>query len=335
MTDADGEYTVLLTHSSRPVDYSECTYQALVDRYSDPNRLNDLPPFESLPHIDTRRHFRGGLSILNLKIEGGRPRLRRLNYLDPDFKIQHAALVDRGLVLCLEDALLLLDDPTARFTEAHTARINDPWFAGLHTVFTSGNGRCIVSASAPDAVLEVDLDKKAVVRRMRLPSSIYGKNYALDERCSLAEHYIYNDIQLAHLNCAWPTSGSAIYVSSLIYGDIGRFDADGRYELLSRGHIGCHAARTTMDHSTLYFADSCHGVLVLCDLSGSIRRKVQVDSKWLHDAQHVGGNVYALCLSDRNLLLFLDIESGEPLLTESFAELGGSLQFINVQRRSH
>lgn len=329
----DGDYLILLTHSSRPVDFNECSYQVLVDRYADPERLKNLPPLESLPHIDTRRHYKGGLSVLELTLSGGQANVRRVNYLDPGFKIQHAAMVDGRLVLCLEDALLLLDDPRAPFPEVPPVRIEDPWFAGLHTVFPSGDGRCVVSASAPDAAMEVDLESQSVVRRLRLPSEIYGQHYALDDTCWLSEHYIYNDLQVAHMNCAWPTSDGSVYVSSLIHGDIGRFARDGSYEILLRGHIGCHAARVTADGKTLYFADSCHGALVLCETTGAIRDRIQVQSKWLHDVQHVSGDVFVLCLADKNLLVIWDAKERRPLLTESFSDKGESLQFVSVHDR--
>lgn len=335
MTAVDGDYLILLTHSSRPVDFDECAYPVLRDRYANPDRLKNLPSFESLPHIDTRRHYKGGLSVLELSVSGGSARLRRANYLDPGFKIQHATLVDGRLVLCLEDALLLLNDPLAPFPEASPERIDDPWFAGLHTVFQSGKSRCVVSASAPDAVMEVDLETRSVTKRLRLPAEIYGENYKLDETTSLREHYIHNDVQVAHVNCAWPTSDGSIYVSSLVRGDIGVFDPVGNYRVLSRGDIGCHSARVTADGGTLYYADSCNGNLVLCDRGGTERRRIAMRTNWLHDVQHIDGDLFALCLSDRNLLVLFDVRRDAVVLDESFADLGGSLQFVSIHRGDH
>jgi hypothetical protein len=44
-------FDILLTHSSRPVDLGQCSFEALSKRYADPQRLVDPPPFEALRPI--------------------------------------------------------------------------------------------------------------------------------------------------------------------------------------------------------------------------------------------------------------------------------------------
>ena len=62
-------------------------------------------------------------------------------------------------------------------------RIDDPWFAGLHTVFAVDATRCLVSASGPDAVLLLDLEptpRHPALARAR--AERYGRNYELTDQ---------------------------------------------------------------------------------------------------------------------------------------------------------
>ena len=176
----------------------------------------------------------------------------------------------------------------------------------------------------------VDLRKKVVTRRQRLPEALYGRNYDLSPIDSLQDHYIHNDLQLAHLNCAWPVADGSIYVSTLIQGDIGKIRIDGSYQLIRHGHVGCHAARLTEDGRTLYFADSCKGRIVLCDPEGVERSVYQTASRWLHDVQHVTGDLYLLCVADSNTVMLVDVANGSTLIEEKFDGQGMSVQFLSV-----
>ena len=183
-----------------------------------------------------------------MAVDGSAARVTARRCIDSHFKIQHANLVGRRLVLCFENFLAVL--PTVHepvdnvdLRPGSPWRIDDPWFNGLHTVFPVSDDVCIVSSSSADAVLWVDLRSRKVIRRWRLPADIYGFNYDLTPSMSVVEHFIHNDIQLAHLNCAFPDGRGGCYVSTLFQGDIGHVDQDGRYSLLARGQVGCHGVR--------------------------------------------------------------------------------------------
>lgn len=330
------QFLVLLSHSNRPVDFDQCSLDALTARYADPDRLANLPAFDTLAPIDRFRHAPAGLTLLRLTLDAGAPRLATLSTFDPpDEKVQHASLVGNRLVICLEDALLVFDAFVAdalpaALDPAAARRIDDPWFSGLHTVFSSDSGRCVVSASAPDAILEVDIDAGRVVDRIRLTENRYGHNYALTATSDLRRHYVANDLQLSHLNCAAPDGEGGLLISTLIQGDIGYLDPAGGYRVLSSGHVGCHGARQTADGSHLSFADSCRGELVLLDPAGGERRRYSTGSRWLHDVQHVAGDLFACCIADDNALRLVDIATGETLLSRRFDDRGAAVQFINI-----
>ena len=329
-------FTILLSHSNRPVDFAQCSLDALTQRYADTTRLDRLPPLDSLAPADRQRHIPAGLTVLTLSLDGDTATLTPAATFDPPGrKVQHAALVGDRLVVCLEDALLYFADAgpgslPAVLDVADARWIDDPWFSGLHTVFASGTDRCIVSASAPDAVLEVDLATDRVVARNRLPEAIYGRNYPLSADDDLRRHYVSNDFQLTHINCASPDGQDGIVLSTLIQGDIGLFDAGGDYRIVSHGHIGCHAARATADGEAFYFADSCNGVLVVIDRAGKELRRFAVDSRWLHDVQQVADDLFLFCTSDSNSLELIDIASGRVWLSERFDARGGATQFVNI-----
>jgi hypothetical protein len=337
---ASRSFSVLLSHSNRPVDFAQCSLDVLTRRYADPQRLDNLPALETLPALDTLRHFPAGLTLLTLTLEAERATLEPVATFDPPrLKVQHAAMVGDLLVVCLEDALLTFDVPDFAALPpvldiADAVRIDDPWFSGLHTVFATGPERCIVSASAPDAVLEVDLARRGVVRRQRLPAALYGHNYVLTETSDLRDHYIANDLQLTHINCASPDGKGGTVLSTLIQGDIGLLDAAGDYRILSHGHIGCHAARTTLGGDAVYFADTCRGTLVLIDRAGNELFRFAVDSRWLHDVQQVSGDLFLFCRGDRNRLDLVDIASGRIWLSEAFDTRGGAVQFVNIAQYS-
>lgn len=329
-------FTVLLSHSNRPVDFAQCSLEALTERYADPHRLDRLPPLATLPALDRQRHIPAGLTVLTLTLDGDTAALVPVATFDPPGrKVQHAALVGDRLVVCLEDALLVFAaaDPAqlpATLEIADATCIDDPWFSGLHTVFATGLDRCVVSASAPDAVLDVDLAAGRVVARTRLPEALYGRNYALGETDDLRRNYVSNDYQLAHINCASPDGDGGVVLSTLIQGEIAQLDAGGRYRIVSHGHVGCHAARATADGNAFYFADSCTGALVLIDRAGVERQRFQTGSRWLHDVQQVDGDLFLCCPGDRNSLELIDIATGRVLLAQRFDERGGATQFVNV-----
>ena len=332
---ATARFRVMLTHTSRNFD-STCR-ENLVRRYTNPMRLSDLPPFEELspPPADL---YSGGLSILELAVEGdGRAHMTARRCINSPFKIQHATLAGARLVLCFENFLAVLPSADAPLENVDLRpgspwRIDDNWFSGLHTVFAVNDDICIVSSSGSDAVLWVDLLNRKVIRRWRLPSDIYGVNYELTPAMSVSRHYIHNDIQLGHLNCAYPDGKGGCYVSTLAQGDIGHVDEQGRYSLLARGYVGCHGVRVALNGQDVYFSDSCGGRLMQLEPDGSVRERWSVDSSWLHDAEQADPDLYLFCLGDRNEVALVDVTDGQERGRFAFDSRGANVQFVSVIR---
>jgi hypothetical protein len=257
--------------------------------------------------------------------------------IDSSFKIQHATQVGEQLVLCCENflAVLPIADAPLENVSLHpgsSCRIDDNWFSGLHTVFPVNDDVCLVSSSGADAALWVDLRSRKVIRRWRLPSELYGGNYELTPAMSVARHYIHNDIQLGHLNCAYPDGNDGCYVSTLAQGDIGHVDEKGRYSLLARGFVGCHGVRLAMDRRSLYFSDSCGGRLMQLGLDGSVRERWSVNSSWLHDVEQADRDLYLFCLGDRNEVALVDLTNGQERGRFAFTNRGANVQFVSVMR---
>jgi hypothetical protein len=316
------------------VDLSQCDRGYLLRRYAASARLKTVPPLETLESIEHHRHYSGGLSILELTVGADGTRMKNLGFQNPGVKIQYATIFEDSLLLALQDGVILVDrfadlsDPMCISIGA-PGRIDDPWFAGVHSCCVVDRNTCVVAASAPDAVLWVDIRGRRVTRRVRLPAELYGRNYSLEPTTDLRRNFVHNDLQIAHINWAWPYR-DAVYVTSLIPGDVGRFDKDGSYHRLVTGFVGCHGVRVSAERGQIYFSDSCRGSLVLCSFGGEIQESIGIDSKWLHDTQHVIGDLFLFCAADRNRLDLIDIQREKVLLSHDFGEVGDSVQFLSV-----
>ena len=330
-------FQLLLTHTSRSWDWTKCSREFLTQRAADPARLQNPPPFEELPPCQANL-YSGGLSVLELTMDQSGVQAVARRCIDSRFKIQHASMVGRRLVLCFENFLAVLPSAyepieSIDLLPGSQWRIDDNWFAGLHTVFPVNDDVCIVSSSGADAVLWVDLESRRVIRRWRLPADIYGFNYDLTPSMSIVDHYIHNDIQLGHLNCAYPDGQGGCYVSTLFQGDIGHVDRSGRYTLLARGQVGCHGVRLAANGRDVYFADSCGGRLMRVEPGGGAGELWDAGSRWLHDAEQVDADVYLLSLGDKNEVVLVDLGAREERARFALDCRGVNVQFVRVIRR--
>lgn len=302
------DHLLLVSTSSRPVDYSRCSYDALKSRYSDEGRLESIPRLSDLSALlDGHASYDGSLSVYHLSGSEHHIRLRFIKKVVGNGKIQHGIISGNTLVICYEDRVEFMHGWDRN--DASTDVVDDNWFAGLHTIFEDKHGDFVVSSSAADAVLVLDGQRRTVKRRMRLPKSIYGENYELTEADNLKDHYIHNDLQLGHLNAAFPDEFGNIWVTTLIQGDVGCFGEDGSYDRILTGYVGAHGVRRVAGADTIYFSDSCHGRLVLADLNGSVRGGYETASCWMHDAQHLCGSLYLLGAPDLGSLLAVNVET--------------------------
>jgi hypothetical protein len=301
--------TLALTHSSRRTNLSRCSVQFLTGRFSDPGRLDRLPPFESLPPPEPL--YCGAASFLAVQEDGrGRLHFRPAGSLRHRDKVQHAVLLkDGGLLVGFEQRV-----------ELGGRRYEHPLLAGLHTVAPLPGGRALLSCSASDALLILDLESGEVEKVLRMPADPYGRNYDLDATTDLRRHYVGDEQQTTHVNAAHPFDGGRrAVVSTLIQGAVGVFDLEtGAYEEIARGFVGCHGARVSAE-GEVYFADSTAGHLVFLDGRGRIARRFDAGSHWLHDAQQIRGSAYAFALADANELRVWDVDRGELLYRRRFA----------------
>jgi len=315
-----------VTHSDRPASFEKCSLNYLEKRYEDPARLPPAQPFESLGPASDHSPYGGEVTIHAFErgTNGEQPQTTLVARLRPGaFKPQHATWHDGRLWVLGAEHLDVYDAELRP-----VRRIADPWLAGGHTVVPDGAGRMLVSCSASDAVLAVDAQTLAVTAAHRIPESLYGRNYPLTREHSVVDHYITNDLQIGHVNCASPWRGG-ILVSSLIPGAIGWFDPSGDYTELLRGFVGLHGVRIA-DNGLLHFCDSCNGMLVFAEPSEqglAIRQRVKIASLWLHDAVQIEGSVYALAPFDLNRVLFMDVSTRSILGAIDCAPYGGA-QFL-------
>jgi hypothetical protein len=300
-----GKKLLWITHSDRPHDPEKCSLNYLESRYSKPDRLPPAEPFESLIASGHYSPYGGWISAYDVGEDGSSPASLVCALRPKSYKPQHC-IWHHGTIWIVGVEHVEVYDLRLRAI----AKIEDPWLAGGHTIAPTGDGNLIVSCSASDSILWIDETTRRVVKAQRFPESIYGHNYNLARTDSVVDHYITNDQQLTHVNCAWPYKRGAL-TSALIPGAIGHFDHDGKYYELLRGFVGCHGARCRSDTGTIYFCDSCTGLLILLDEKLAISRRLSTGSSWLHDAVQISGDLFATAIYDASHVTLQNVASKE------------------------
>ena len=323
-------FSLAVTHTSRVWDWERCTQDFLRNRYQMPGRLDALPLFEQLPSVQEFRSYAGRLTLFDLTIDGTGIHFAATRCVDSDLKANHVCKMGDDLIICFDDCLFITSvDTDGEAGARRLERIDDPWFGGVQMVFSIDDAHCVISASAPDALMVFNLAKRRVVRRWRVPADRYGRNYDLTEKMSVHDHYIANDMQLTHLNCAYPDGSGGFWVSALAQGDIGHVTADGGYEVIVSGFVGCHGVRYSRELDLLYFSDSCTGRLIGIGADRAPHVLGSVESRWLHDSQHLTGDLFLLCLGDRNEIVVLDIGSNSEIVQFDMRVRGENVQFVS------
>jgi hypothetical protein len=311
-----------ITHSDRPASLDKCDLNYLEMRYSRADRLPPIILFEDLAPSTAHSPFHGEITIHRIDPEDCSHQLTAR--LRPEgYKPQHATWYEGRLWVLGVERLEIYDEQLNSIR-----RIDDPWLAGGHTIIPDGRGHMLASCSASDSVLVISAESMEVVAAHRIPESLYGRNYPLTREHSVVDHYITNDLQIGHVNCASPWRGG-ILVSSLIPGAIGWFDPDGEYTELLRGFVGLHGVRVA-DDGLLHFCDSCNGMLIFAEPTEqglAIRKRVAIASLWLHDAVQIEGSIYALAPFDQNRVLFMDVSERSILGSIDCVSYGGA-QFL-------
>jgi len=318
-----------LTHSTRKMAFHEASLNYLTRRYASPDRLKNLPPLESLPNEYCSEYI-GNVSVWKTSDDFmQRPVL--IAFMEKNYKIQHAAIHKDKLILCGTAFIEIynIQDVIDNQGSATCERIiSHPWFSGGHTVVVNKAGELVVTCSGSDAILFFDLSGN-LVRYYRMPEQLYGHNYDLKLTDDTRLHYIRNDFQLTHINCASEYRDGYL-VSALIQGLIGFFDRNGQYTEISRGFVGCHGVRPQYPETdSFYFSDSTRGTLVEMNFKGVIKRRFSLESKWLHDALCIGENHYMFVPSDLNTMEFWNIQSEEKIWEVKCDIFGATSQFLS------
>jgi hypothetical protein len=329
-----GVFDILVSHTSRHWVREQCDREYLRQRWAKPGRLDFLDPFDTLP-----RHaapYFGLLSVFRIELSRRGASGRMLHHYVSSQKVVHAAVMGTKIIVAFDDSVAIFDRPGDRIDlDPDSGRcLADPWFGGLHTAIPVDDTTCLLSSSAADAVLWLDTFSGSVVRRWRLPSDRYGSNYRLDATTRLSEHYIPNDFQLGHLNCAAPDGQGGAFVSVLGQGDIAHVSASGGFELMATGFVGCHSIRFAAQQDLLYFCDSCSGRLMRVEGPQRVAPLFETGSLWLHDAVHLTADLFVMTVADRNGLVLADVKRGNALAEWDFSAAVGTVQFLSVASRT-
>lgn len=310
------------------MDFQQASLNYLTRRYSSPDRLKNLPPFDSLPN-EYCSTYTGNISIWELPDDFlQRPKL--IAFMKKPYKIQHAALYKEKLVICGTAFIEIynINDVIKKPESAICQKvISHPWFSGGHTVIINSKDELVVTCSGSDSILFFDFSGN-LLRYHRMPEEHYGKNYDLKLSDDIRLHYISNDLQLTHINCASEYSNGYL-VSALIQGLVGFFNRTGKYTEIIRGFVGCHGVRPLPDEEGFYFSDSTTGTLIEMDFQGRIIRRFSLNSKWLHDALYIKKDHYIFVPSDLNTMEFWNIASEEKIWDVKCDMLGGTTQFLS------
>jgi len=294
-----------ITHSPRQLDFSRSSSHFLERRYGKSGRLNNLPEFNSLNKQDLPE-WKNNLTIWKFNhLSFAKPEL--LNFSKKDYTVNHAIFDGDNLTIC---GSTFLEICSKNFRTQF--QLSSNWFAGGHTVYMDINNDLVVACSGSDSLLIFDVREKKLKKILRMPEKNYGFNYDIKPEDDIREHYINNDRQLCHINCAFPTVNGYL-VTAFIQGAVGLFDFEGNYNELVSGFRGCHGARTRPGLEGFYFSDTCKGTLIEIDQKSNIKRTFSVDSKWLHDCQWISGDIYLFSLSDKNMIQLWDIEINKKL----------------------
>lgn len=316
-------FLVGVTHSDRPFDIDRCTSEFYKTRFGSPGRLLSLPPFFSLKPARAYAPYAGGASFwIYDPRTPDEPRL--LCHFNPGYRVQHAVPLGEHFLLAGPEFVELVSGDGQTLWHA-----SDPWMAGVHTVFHH-NGRVAVSCSASDAVIVLDASNGAVTHALRLPLGVYGGGggYLLERDHDVREHFIVNDHQMTHINCAWPCE-EGIYISTLIHGVVGLFGWDSSYRELFRAPVGSHGVRRIAP-GRLLLADSCAGVGRVYDMSGNEQEHFDFGCRLLHDIDIADGRFVLGTSTDLNVLMIADRTSGKILARWPMQFFGAGVQFLSV-----
>ena len=313
---------LLVTHASRPFVEARASLNALESRFSAKGRLLDLPPFDTLPSVQEAVPFSGALTLWDVDRVARKPPVLVGEY-DPGYKIQSAVFRGDQLLVLGEDRIEVLTPGFRQKT------IEDPWLVGGHTICCDKRGFAYATSAPANAVLKIDVDAGKVVERIRLPDC-YGAGYPLTESDDLRLHFVPTDLQPTHINSAVPCA-EGLLVTLCIQGVVGVIDSAGQFREIVRGYRGCHGGRIDKTTGLLYFTDSAAGIVWFAEYeTGQIASRIKLDSAWVHDADHIREDLFAVALSDHNRVDVIDRADGAIISGIDCHPFGASAMFVKT-----
>ena len=313
-----------VTHSSRPFFEPRCALNALEGRFR-PDRLANLPPFESLEPVSKAVPHTGSVTFWETRGNAGTLELRFLRHYDPGFKVQTVAFVGERLAVYGADRLQIL---TPGFDVERTIR--HPHLAGGHTVYPDPMSENEVwASSAPaNAIFKLNIKNGKIVERRDVPA-VYGRGYPIAADTDLHAHFIPTDLQPAHVNSAIPC-GNDLLLTLWIPGVAGFLGPAGEWREVVSGFRGCHGARI-VGKDELMLTDSAAGLVWFLDAeTGAIRRRLDFHSRWLHDAECLGDGVIAGSACDINVLRLVKADTGAIVVEQDCRLFGNAVMFVNA-----
>jgi len=316
---------LITTHSSRWFDSQRGSLNGLNVRFQD-RSLDDLPPLESFPPASDAIEVSGKIAFWDLT-PGPDERIgaRLLKVFEPENNPQSTCFIGDTLAIASSDRIM-------RFGPGFEERppLTDGWIAGTHTVRNVGDGTIWVTSAPANAALRIDAKNDRVIERLVMPAC-YGVGLKLEPEADLRKHFVTTDYQPTHINSAVPI-GDELLVSLLVPGAIGIFDARRSYREIISGMRGCHGARLHPVTGEIYASDSPAGLLWYFDAeTGKPRRRLDFDSRWLHDVVYLGDGILVGLASDRNSLVFMDERTGEILREVASDSLGRCTLFARFE----
>lgn len=314
---------IAISHSSRPFYDKRCSINVLNERFGERGDLTQSR-YEDQPSMKEAVDFTGNLSIWVMNDSDGVPQLEFLGKLEPDYKVQSALFIRNWLVVLGSDRIEIYDPGFEKVKD-----IRHPLLCGGHMLCKAKKNSIWVTCAPGDLVLRFDLDSGELLEKRPVGHQIIqGVSYPED--ADFSQHYIPTDLQRCHVN-AVETVGATdtLLVTLWIQGMVASLDANGKLYPIVEGFRGCHGGRFLGNSArTMYFTDSAGGALWLVDMNtGQLKKRVDFDCKWLHDALCIDDDVVLGMVADKNRFELRSITDGTVYQSVSTDTLGETMMF--------
>ena len=310
---------VLVSHSSRPFFEARCQINELNKRFEKDRTVDSSFSVDQLKSVEESVPFNGALSIW--AYQSDTKDLRFISTYEPNFKIQSACVLNDKIVVLGADRLQVLSFELDLINE-----ITEDYVIGGHTV-TPLDDSCVLFTSAPaNKIYVYDVEAQELKETICLPAHL-SKSLIGELDISLRENYIPTDLQQTHINAAF-NGPKGILATFWIQGALYVYQ-DHSWRELTTGFRGSHGGRW-IDGEQVMMTDSPAGLIWFFDAdSGKVLRRIDLASKWVHDAEKVAPGVIIALFGDRNTIEIVDENTGQPLSSVDAAPFGETVMFLS------